>query len=173
MAVPTLIMLLVAGAIVLVGLLGLVLLVVGLVKKRVAMWVCGLIAIVLAGLVLLVAGPAMLFFCAGRGFSEVHPARQMGALTDIANISVAMDAFEADCGRYPITEEGLRALVEQPSGLANWMGPYVKSMPEDPWGNPYVYRCPGQQNTDGYDLYSFGPDGQDGGGDDIGNWSQR
>ncbi len=172
MAVPTLLILLAAGAVVIVGLLGLVLLIVGLVKKRVAMWVCGLIAIVLAGLVLLVAGPAMLFFCAGRGFSEVHPARQMSARTDIANISMAMDAFELDCGRYPTTEEGLRALVEQPSGPAKWMGPYVKSMPEDPWGNPYMYRCPGQQNTHRYDLYSFGPDGQDGGGDDIGNWSE-
>lgn len=101
-------------------------------------------------------------------------AKNTAASVDIANIEVAMDAFEVDCGRYPTTEEGIRALVDQPSGLTNWMGPYVKrGMPKDPWGNLYVYRCPGQQNTDGYDLYSFGPDGQDGGGDDIDNWSER
>lgn len=101
-------------------------------------------------------------------------AKNTAASVDIANIEVALDAFEVDCGRYPTTEEGIRALVDQPSGLTNWMGPYVKrGMPKDPWGNLYVYRCPGQQNTDGYDLYSFGPDGQDGGGDDIDNWSER
>ena len=41
----------------------------------------------------------------------------------------------------------------------------------DPWGNPYVYVCPGTHNTDGYDLHSFGPDGQDGTEDDIDNWT--
>ena len=46
-------------------------------------------------------------------------------------------------------------------------------MPKDPWGNAYVYRCPGQHNTDGYDLYSLGADGQDGGGDDSDNWSEQ
>ena len=46
-------------------------------------------------------------------------------------------------------------------------------MPEDPWGNPYVYRWPAQHEGNDYDLYSFGPDGQEGGGDDIVNWSQK
>jgi len=43
----------------------------------------------------------------------------------------------------------------------------------DPWGNPYIYVCPGTHNTDSYDLHSFGPDGQDGTEDDIDNWSAR
>jgi general secretion pathway protein G len=93
---------------------------------------------------------------------------------DIANIEVAMDAFEVDCSRYPATEEGIAALIEQPTDAEDWMGPYIKrGVPKDPWGNPYVYRCPGQYNTAGYDLHSFGPDKQDGGGDDIDNWSER
>jgi general secretion pathway protein G len=101
-------------------------------------------------------------------------AKVTGARTDIANLEVALDAFEVDCGRCPATEEGLRALLEQPAGAQGWQGPYLKrGMPKDPWGNPYVYRYPGQHNANGYDLYSFGPDGQEGGTDDIDNWSQR
>jgi general secretion pathway protein G len=101
-------------------------------------------------------------------------AKVTGARTDIANIEVALDAFEVDCGRYPTTEEGLKVLVDEPSGLSGWHGPYLKrGMPKDTWGNPYMYRQPGQHNTSSYDLYSFGPDGQEGGADDIDNWSQR
>ena len=100
-------------------------------------------------------------------------AKITAAGTDISNIEVAIDAFEVDCGRYPTSQEGLSVLLVQPSNTKNWHGPYFKKevIPKDPWGNPYVYRYPGQHNTNGYDLYSFGPDGQDGGGDDIDNWS--
>jgi general secretion pathway protein G len=101
-------------------------------------------------------------------------AKITGAGVDISNIDVALDAFEIDCGRYPSTEEGIRALLDQPQGLTGWRGPYLKrGVPKDTWGNPYIYRYPGQHNVNGYDLYSFGPDGQEGGGDDIDNWSQR
>ena len=100
-------------------------------------------------------------------------AKVTAAQTDIANLEVVIDAFEVDCARYPTTEEGLRALVQQPATLPEWKGPYLKrGLPNDPWHNPYVYRCPGQNNPSGYDLYSFGPDGQEGGGDDIDNWSE-
>ena len=96
------------------------------------------------------------------------------ARTDIAVLEVALDAFEVDTGRYPTTEEGVAALLQQPSDVKVWNGPYIKrGLPKDPWGNPYVYTCPGQHNTSGYDLYSFGPNGQEGGDDDIDNWSER
>ena len=101
-------------------------------------------------------------------------ARITAAKTDVANLSVCLDAFEIDTGRYPTTQEGLKALVEQPGDVKGWAGSYIKrGLPKDPWGNPYVYRQPGQHNTDGYDLYSFGPDGQEGGSDDIDNWSEQ
>ncbi len=101
-------------------------------------------------------------------------ARIIAAQADISHIELALDAFEIDCARYPTTEEGIRALIEQPSNANGWKMPYIKrGVPKDPWRNPYVYRCPGQHNTSGYDLHSFGPDGQDGGGDDIDNWSER
>jgi len=70
----------------------------------------------------------------------------------------------------------MKALVEQPTGTktSSWKGPYIKrGVPSDPWGNQYVYSIPGKHNTSGYDLYSYGADGQDGGTDDIDNWSAR
>ncbi|MGQ9591518.1 MAG: type II secretion system major pseudopilin GspG [Planctomycetota bacterium] len=99
-------------------------------------------------------------------------ARLTAARTDIANLEVALDAFEIDVGRFPTSEEGLRALVQAPGSLRNWRGPYIKrGVPNDPWGNPYVYRYPGRHNVDGYDLSSLGPDGRES-ADDIDNWSQ-
>ena len=101
-------------------------------------------------------------------------ARITAARTDIANLEVALDSFEIDTGRYPATEEALSALVEQPTNLKEWHGPYIKrGVPKDPWGNPYFYKQPGDHNTTGYDLYSYGPNGQEGGDDDIDNWSER
>ncbi len=99
-------------------------------------------------------------------------ARLTAARTDIANLEVALDTFEIDTGRYPTTEEGLQALVEAPPGITGWKGPYIKrGVPKDPWGNDYRYQCPGQHNSSGYDLFSCGPDGKEGGDDDIDNWS--
>ena len=66
------------------------------------------------------------------------------------------------------------ALAAEPTlspAPSNWKGPYLqRGIPEDPWGNPYRFRSPGTQNTRAYDLFSAGPDGQDGGEDDITNW---
>ncbi len=101
-------------------------------------------------------------------------ARVAAAHTDISNIEVALDAFEVDNGRFPTAQEGLQALLAAPPGMADWKGPYLKKgSPKDPWGNPYVYHYPGQHNTTGYDLYSFGPNAQEGGDDDIGNWTDK
>ena len=91
---------------------------------------------------------------------------------ELGTIKQAIDAFQIDCTRFPTQAEGLRALVERPGDLGlEWMG-YLPGVPTDPWGNPYVYRYPGRHNADTYDLYSFGPDRQEGGGDDLDNWSQ-
>ena len=95
-------------------------------------------------------------------------ARVAAAKTDIAAIELQLDAFEIDAGRYPTTEEGLAALINPPQSVRAWNGPYLKKgMPSDPWGNPYVYRFPGQFSTGSPDVYSYGPDGNDGGGDDV------
>lgn len=100
-------------------------------------------------------------------------ARITTAKADIhANISVALDLFELDNGKYPTTEEGLAALRAKPASSLNWKGPYFKKAPLDPWGKEYIYRSPGEHNPD-YDLYSYGPDATEGGGDDITNWEEE
>ena len=101
-------------------------------------------------------------------------ARTTAARADISNIEVALDSYEIDTGGYPTTTEGLKYLVTEPTDVSNWKGPYIKrGVPKDPWGNAYVYRQPGRQNTSGFDLSSYGPDGAEGGDDDIDNWSER
>ena len=98
--------------------------------------------------------------------------KNVAAQTDIANLELVLETFEVENSRFPTSEEGLGALIERPADLDTWRGPYLKrGLPKDPWGNRYVYRCPGQHNRNGYDLYSYGPDKQEGGGDDIVNWS--
>ena len=105
----------------------------------------------------------------GRG----EEARISAAKLQIENIGVALDAFSLDNGRFPTTEEGIDALMNKPANVNNWKGPYLKkSVTKDPWGNPYVYRCPGVHSQD-YDLQSYGPDGKDGGNDDIVNWETK
>jgi len=102
-----------------------------------------------------------------------------GAKVDTARIKIkaiemALEAFNVNCGRYPTTAEGLKALREEPATLKeNWRGPYLKELPADPWGNPYMYVCPSRHSSVPYDLYSFGPDGMEGGGDDIRNWVEE
>lgn len=97
-------------------------------------------------------------------------ARQQAVRLQIENLGMALDAFEFDCGRYPNAQEGLEALRQVPPQVSNWKGPYLKkAVPIDPWGNAYVYMAPGVHNKD-FDLYSYGPDQHEGGGDDIGNW---
>lgn len=85
--------------------------------------------------------------------------------------AVPMMSFKLSVGRYPTTEEGIKALETAPDSLGErWKGPYVRNLPLDPWGNPFQYRFPAQKSKDGYDLWSNGPDGQPDTEDDIGNW---
>jgi general secretion pathway protein G len=73
-------------------------------------------------------------------------------------------------GRYPLSGEGLDALVRNPGNVESWKGPYLaKAVPKDPWGRPYGYRCPGMHGD--YDIYSFGPDGIEGNEDDVTSWA--
>lgn len=100
-------------------------------------------------------------------------ARITAAQTQIAAFETCLDAFEIDNGYYPRGTDGLQDLVEQPVDAKNWRGPYMKEIPLDPWGNPYLYEYPGKNNEGGYDLMSMGPDGRVGGDNDITNWSKK
>jgi general secretion pathway protein G len=88
------------------------------------------------------------------------------AKSQIEMLGAALDAYRLDNGRYPTTEQGLGSLWEKPTidPPANWKAPYLrKPVPLDPWGRPYIYFFPGQVNTQGYDLVSYGADGKPGG----------
>jgi general secretion pathway protein G len=82
-------------------------------------------------------------------------------------IKTALDRYEVENGQYP---KNLQDLITRPNDSKNWSGPYLDAIPVDPWQHPYQYVWPGRNNPSGYDLYSWGPDGQDGTADDIGNW---
>ena len=103
-------------------------------------------------------------------------ARITKARQDIRVLESALELYRLDNFNYPSTQQGLEALVRQPSGdppARNWKnGGYIKSLPSDPWGNEYQYLSPGVRGE--VDIYSLGSDGRPGGGDaaaDIGNWA--
>lgn len=123
-----------------------------------------LVVMVIIGLLAGFVGPK---YFSQIGKSEVKVARaQAGAL------GKALDQFRLDTGHYPGMEDGLGALVTHPASEPKWDGPYLsKSVPLDPWGNPYVFRFPGEHGE--YDLISYGKDGKPGGegeAADITNW---
>lgn len=109
---------------------------------------------------------------APRLTGKSQQARIAASQADInAHLSTALDLFELGVGRFPTTQEGLAALRTAPSGATGWRGPYLKrDVPKDPWGRKYAYRSPGQHNREDYDLFSYGPDGVEGGDDDVTNW---
>jgi general secretion pathway protein G len=102
-------------------------------------------------------------------------ARVVAAKQDVGTLVQALKLYRLDIGRYPTTEQGLKALVEKPTAEPvpqNWKaGGYVESLPKDPWGNVYQYSNPGTHGE--IDVYSFGADGKAGGTGldaDVGNW---
>ncbi len=109
---------------------------------------------------------------APRLTGKSQQARIAASQADInAHLSTALDLFELGVGRFPTSQEGLAALRTAPSGATGWKGPYLKrDVPKDPWGRKYAYRSPGQHNREDYDLLSYGPDGVEGGDDDVTNW---
>jgi len=103
------------------------------------------------------------------GISE--RSRVTAAQTQISTFKTALGAFEVDMGYYP---KSLVDLLKQPGNNAqSWHGPYLEgdTVPKDPWGNDYIYTCPGKHNPTSFDVMSLGPDGQAGTSDDICNWT--
>jgi general secretion pathway protein G len=91
-------------------------------------------------------------YVAPRYFSQVGKSEAQVARAQIDALEKALDTYRLDNRRYPSTEEGLAAI-----------GPYLKkTLPNDPWGRPYVYRVPGQKGGD-FEVFSYGRDGKSGG----------
>ena len=103
-----------------------------------------------------------------------YDAKVSTAKGHISELESAIERFNVHMDRYPTMEEGLKALVEAPTGSeGKWRGPYIKLLRNDPWGHAYQYRIPGTHHTTSFDLWSQGEDGADGGegkNADIGNW---
>ena len=110
-------------------------------------------------------------------FAQVDKGRITATSVQISNLESVLELYRMDSARYPTTEQGLDALVNEPDDATNYPpGGYLQKrrVPEDPWGNPYQYEQPGQNNSHSYDLWSYGADGNPGGDDaaaDIGNWN--
>jgi len=124
-----------------------------------------LVVLVILGLLASLAGPKVISYLGG--------AKSDSAKLQIEEFGASLDLFKLETGRYPTSQEGLQALVQAPSGLTGWNGPYLKkkTVPKDPWGNEYHYVSPGQHDL--YDLSSLGADNREGGeGDDkdLTNW---
>jgi len=94
-------------------------------------------------------------------------------VSDVVALENALDMYKLDNGSYPSSDQGLEALVSEPSGSPeprNYREDgYIKRLPEDPWGNEYILNNPGEHGK--IDILSVGLDGEEGTDDDIGNWN--
>jgi general secretion pathway protein G len=114
-----------------------------------------LVVLVILGLLAALVAPNLI--------GNVGKAQIATTKTQIASLETALDSFRLDVGRYPNSQEGLQALVERPSGVDRWDGPYLKKgrVPNDGWEHPYVYKSPGDRGP--YEIVSYGADGVAGG----------
>jgi general secretion pathway protein G len=115
-----------------------------------------LVVLTIISLIVGLVGPRVLNYL---GESRVKTAK-----LQIEGLGSALDLFYMDTGRYPTSSEGLQALVQRPSDVEVWNGPYIKGtrLPPDPWGHSYLYRSP-VENLPPYEISSYGSDGREGG----------
>ena len=98
-----------------------------------------------------------------RFLGQADKGRKTAAKEQINQFLTALGAYKLDTGNYPTTELGLEALRTKPGNVNNWQGPYLsQEIGNDPWGNGYAYRFPGEHGDDP-DIISLGSDGQPGG----------
>jgi general secretion pathway protein G len=114
-----------------------------------------LVVLVILGLLGSIVGPQVMKYLGG--------AKSDTAKAQVEQLATSLDTYKIEVGRYPNSSEGLKALVEAPSGATNWNGPYLKKkqVPKDPWGNEYQYRSPGESGD--FDLFTLGADNAQGG----------
>lgn len=113
--------------------------------------------LIVVGLIAVLAGALMAGLFGGGEAGNVSITR----IFVTQSVNVPLQAYKSQKGSYPSTEEGLEALV-----------PYLDSAQAiiDPWNNPYRYQFPSKHGQSRPDVWSAGPDGQDGTEDDIQNW---
>ena len=110
-----------------------------------------LVVIAILGLLIGLVAPAALRQLGGAKISVTKQS--------IERLGSVLDLYKLDVGGYPTTEQGLQALVERPTGVSVWNGPYVKGdrLQPDPWNHPFIYREPSARRNHDFDLCSGGP----------------
>jgi general secretion pathway protein G len=127
-----------------------------------------LVVVVIIGILAAIVAP--------RIMGRIDDAQIAKARQDIRVYETALNLFRLDNYKYPTTDQGLQALVQQPAdpSIRSWkQGGYVDGLKKDPWGYDYQYIYPGTHGSE-YDLFTLGADNQPGGegiNADIGNWN--
>lgn len=127
-----------------------------------------MVVVIIIGLLAAVIVPTVI--------GKVDEARKVKAQQDIQSLETALTMYRLDNSKYPTTEQGLNALVTQPTDptIKHWKpGGYLQRVSKDPWGADYQYVNPGTHGKE-YDLFTYGADGAPGGEGndaDIGNWN--
>lgn len=109
-----------------------------------------MVVVAILGMIASVVGVAVM----GR-FKE---AKIQTAQLDIKGFANGLNLYKLKHSRYPTTAEGLAVLYSE--------GFLEGQQKKDPWGNDYVYICPGTKNPNSYDIISYGSDGKPGGDDE-------
>jgi len=104
-------------------------------------------------------------------FQYLGRAKTEAAEIQLQKLSADLDFFKLDLGRYPTEAEGLKALLEAPSGADKWRGPYTTGAEAltDPWGYEFHYTVSGS----GFELKSLGADNAEGGDGEDGDVSSK
>ncbi len=95
-------------------------------------------------------------------FDRLELAKVQTAQGQMKSLADALNQYRLDTGNYPDETLGLNALTTRPANATNWQGPYLKTLPPDPWGNPYIFKNPGTAPNDA-EIISLGRDGKAGG----------
>jgi general secretion pathway protein G len=95
-------------------------------------------------------------------FDRLELAKVQTAQGQMKSLADALNQYRLDNGNYPDETLGLAALTTRPANVNNWQGPYVKTLPPDPWNKPYLYKNPGTPPNDA-EIISLGRDGKAGG----------
>lgn len=119
-----------------------------------------MVVITLIGLVTAAVGVAVM--------NQLEKGQMDTARNQAYEIGKSVELYKLQNAGYPSTAQGLNALASPPKGK-----PIMERVPQDPWGNDYIYVVPGAKNTNKFDVRSKGPDGVEGSEDDVGNWPEE
>lgn len=126
-----------------------------------------MVVLVIIGMIMAIVAPNIM--------GQQEEAKIDKARIDISALEDAMNMYKLRNNRYPTTEQGLEALVEEttiePLPKHFPEGGFIEKLPVDPWESPYQLVSPGEFSK--IDIFSMGPDGVAGTEDDIGNWDDE